>query len=183
MKAYRYDILGLAEMRWTGSGDLNNGEVIWSGEEKDHQRGVVFLLNSRARLALLGYKPVNSRIIAARFNGQPLNLSVIQIHAPTADSTEEEIEEFYENLENTLTELPRKDIKIISGDWNAKIGTDNTGWEHIMVKHGYGTRNERGERLLEFAAKHEMMICKTLNSNKRTVGSTPGHHRMANTPL
>lgn len=39
MKAYRYDILGLAEMRWTGSGDLNNGEVIWSGEEKDHQRG------------------------------------------------------------------------------------------------------------------------------------------------
>ena len=39
MKAYRYDILGLAEMRWTGSGDLNKGEVIWSGEEKDHQRG------------------------------------------------------------------------------------------------------------------------------------------------
>src|SRR6218665_1866585 len=74
MKAYRYDILGLAEMRWTGSGEL-----------KDHQRGVEFLLNSRARLALLGNKPVNSRIIVARFNGQPLNLSVIQIHAPTAD--------------------------------------------------------------------------------------------------
>src|SRR6218665_3863690 len=161
MKAYRYDILGLAEMRWTGSGDLNNGEVIWSGEEKDNKRGVGFLLNSRARLALLGYKPVNSRIIVARFNGQPLNLSVIQIHALTADSTEEEIEEFYENLEITLTELPGKDIKIISGDWNAKIETDNTGLEHIMAKHGYGTRNERGERLLEFAAKHEMMTCNT----------------------
>jgi len=50
-------------MRWTGAGELNNEEVIWSGEENDHQRGVGFLLNSRARLALLGYKPVNSRKI------------------------------------------------------------------------------------------------------------------------
>ena len=59
--------------------------------------------------------------------GRPL----IQIHAPTADSTEEESEEFYESLENTLKELPRKD-KIISDDWNAKIWTDNTcaGWDY-----------------------------------------------------
>lgn len=180
MKAYHYDILGLAEMRWTGSGELNNGEVIWSGEEHDHQRGVGFLLNSTAKAALLGYKPVNSRIIAARFSGQPLNLSVVQIYAPTADSTDEDIEEFYGGLEETLRELPRKDIKIICGDWNAKIGRDNVGWQHIMFKHGYGTRNERGERLLEFAAKHEMMICNTKfeqkDCRKYTWTSPDGKH-------
>lgn len=76
-----------------------------------------------------------------------------------ADSTEEDIEEFYENLENTLKGLARKDIKIISGDRNTTIGKDNTGREHIMLEHWYGTRNEREERLLEFAAKRQMMTC------------------------
>src|SRR6266536_4583295 len=161
MERYRYDILGLSEVRWPATGELNGGEVIWSGEEKDHIRGVGFLLNTRARAALLGYKPVNSRIIGARFSGQPLNLSVIQIYAPTSDSTEEDNEEFYEKLENTLKELHRKDIKVTTGDWNAKIGKDYKGWEDIMQRYGYGERNERGERLLEFAAKHGILICNT----------------------
>ncbi|CAF3762347.1 unnamed protein product [Rotaria sp. Silwood1] len=50
---------------------------------------------------------------------------------------------------------------ILTGDWNAKVGNDNTDWEHVMGKHGYGTRNERGERLLEFAAEHDLFICNT----------------------
>ena len=91
MEGYRFDILGLSEVRWTGAGEINEGEVIWSGEEKDHTRGVGFFLSKRARASLLGYKPVNSRIIAARFGGQPLNLAVIQIYAPTPDSTEEDV--------------------------------------------------------------------------------------------
>ena len=162
MKRYTCDILGLAEMRWTGLGKINGEEVIWSGEEEeDHQKGVGFMLSKRAVNALLGYKPVNSRIGVARFSGQPLDLSIIQIYAPRADSKEEELKEFYEKLESTLKELPKKDIRIIIGDFNAKIGKDNTGWEDIMQQHGYGERNERGERLLEFAAKHNMLICNT----------------------
>jgi len=116
------------------------------------------MLSKRAVNALLGYKPVNSRIIVARFRGQLLNLSIIQIYA---DSEEEELEEFYEKLKSTLKELQKKDIRIIIGDFNAKIGKYNTGWEDIMQQHGYGERNERGERLLEFAAKHNMLICNT----------------------
>ncbi len=161
MKRYRYDILGLAEVRWTGAGELNGGEMIWSGEEKDHVRGVGFLLSQRAKAALLGYKPFNSRMMVARFSGQPLNLSVIQIYAPTADKKEEEIEQFYQDLEQLLEDIPNKDIKIITGDWNAKVGMDNTGWERVMMKYGYGEMNDRGERLLEFALKHDLLIANT----------------------
>ena len=161
MKSYRCDILGLSEVRWTGSGEINGCEVIWSGDETEHQRGVGFLLSSRARMALLGYKPINSRMIVARFSGQPFNVSVMQVYAPTTDKTEEEIEQFYENLDDALKQMPKKDVKVIMGDWNAKIGKDNIGWERVMLKNGYGDRNERGERLLEFALKQDLLICNT----------------------
>jgi hypothetical protein len=161
MEPYKCDILGLAEMRWTGCGEMNGGEVLWSGEEKEHARGVGFLLSKRAQSALLGYFPINSRMMVARFNAKPLNFAVVQVYAPTADSTEEDIETFYEQLKETLRSIPKKDMKLIMGDWNAKVGTDRGGWEHVMGRYGFGTRNERGERMLEFAAEQEMIICNT----------------------
>ena len=181
MERYKCDDLGIAEMRWTRTGEMNGGKVIWSGEEKEHTKGVGFLLNPSARASLLGYKPVNPRIILARFEGNPMNMSVIQVYAPTAESTEEEIDKFYEALESTMAEIPRKDIRIIVGDWNAKIGKDNTGWERIMQKHGFGEQNERGEKLLEFALKHDMLICNTrfeqADQRKWTWRSPDGKHR------
>lgn len=183
MSRYKHDILGLSEMRWTMAGELNGAEVIWSGEEKEHVRGVGFLLSKRAREALMGYNPVCSRIITARFRGSPMNVSIIQVYAPTADSLDEEIETFYNKLEETWEDLPRKDVKVVMGDWNAKVGQDNAGWEHAMGRYGYGERNERGERLLEFASAHDLFICNTRfeqkASRKWTWRSPDGqHHNM-----
>lgn len=81
MKRYRCDILGIAEMRWTGTGEMDGCSVIWSGDETKHEAGVGFLLNKKAIGAMLGYKPVSDRIIVARFQAQPFNISVIQIYA------------------------------------------------------------------------------------------------------
>ena len=177
---YQCDILGLAEMHWTGVGELNGGEVIWSGEEKKRVKGVGFLLSKRAKEALLGYNPVNPRIIAARFSGKPLNIAVIQVYAPTTDSTDEEIEKFYKQIEHTMEELPKKDVKIVIGDWNAKVGMDSEGWELVMGRYGYGQRNERGERLLEFAAKNDLFITNTRfqqkDSRKWTWMAPDGKH-------
>jgi len=168
MEPYNYDILGLAEMRWTGSGEINGGEIIWSGEEKNHVKGVGFLLSKRAQSALLSYKAINARIITARFSGAPFNLAVVQVYAPTADSTDEEIEEFYDGLEKVLDDLPKKDIKIITGDWNAKVGSDNSGWEKVMGRYGYGDQNDRGERLLEFATIKNLFVCNTRFQQKES---------------
>ena len=161
MERYKCDILGLAEVRWTGQGEINGGEVIWSGEDKEHARGVGFYLSKRARGAMIGYYPVSPRIMAARFRGSPFDIAVVQIYAPTADSTEEDIEHFYEQLEDTMAAIPRKDVKYIIGDWNAKVGVDNDGWEAVMGRYGYGERNTRGERLLQFAAEHQLFIGNT----------------------
>ena len=180
MAPYACDILGLSEMHWTGVGELNGGEVIWSGEVRKHVKGVGFLLSKRAKEALLGYNPVNSRIIAARFSGKPLNIAAIQVYAPTTDSADEEVEEFYEQIERTIEDLPKKDVKIVIGDWNAKVGMDRVGWEHVMGQYGYGQRNERGERLLEFAAKNDLFITNTRfqqkDSRKWTWMAPDGKH-------
>ena len=151
MRRFRYDIIGISEVRWTGKGETSDGDFIWSGEEKLHMRGVGFLLSAKAKRALTGYNPVSSRIISARFEAVPFNITVIHVCAPTSASSDEDIEAFYSDIEDTLAKTGKHDVIILTGDWNAKVGDDNTDWKCAMGKYGYGDRNERGERLLEFA--------------------------------
>ena len=161
MKRYKYEVIGISEVRWTRKGETSSGDFIWSGESSTHTKGVEILLNAKARKSLLSYNPIDSRIIMARFNATPFNVTIIHVYAPTAESSEDDIESFYDVVENGIAEVPRKDIIIIIGDWNAKVGDNNLGWESVMGRHGYGKRNERGERLLEFAAEHNLFICNT----------------------
>ena len=76
-------------------------------------------------------------------------------------SSDEDIDDFYGELEEVLNDSPKKDIKVIVGDWNAKIGRDRDRWDTVMGRYGYGERNDRGERLLDFAVQHNMHICNT----------------------
>jgi hypothetical protein len=161
MKRFKYDIIGISEVRWTGKGETPNGDFIWSGEETLHTRGVGFLLSAQAKKALIGYNPVSSRIISARFDAAPFKVSVIHVYAPTSSSSEEDIEAFYNDVEEAIAKTDKKDVIILTGDWNAKVGSDNKDWESVMGKYGYGDRNERGERLLEFATVHDLYICNT----------------------
>ncbi|CAF4610108.1 unnamed protein product, partial [Rotaria sp. Silwood2] len=142
------------------------GDFIWSGEENIHANGVGFLLSKKAKNALIGYNPVSSRVITARFNTTPFKITAIHVYAPTSASSDEEIEAFYNSIENTLAEVPKKDLILMSGDWNAKVGNDNTGWNSVMGRYGFGDRNDRGERLLEFATVHRLFICNTRFQHK-----------------
>jgi hypothetical protein len=181
MKRFRYDILGISEVRWTGKGETSNRDFIWSGEENTHTRGVGLLLNDKARKALIGYNPISSRVITARFNATPFKLTVVHAYAPTSASSDEEIDAFYNSLEDTLSKIHKKDIIIITGDWNAKVGSDNTNWKHVMGRYGYGDRNERGERLLDFATTYQLYVCNTKFQQKPqrkwTWASPDGMHK------
>ncbi|ESO11877.1 hypothetical protein HELRODRAFT_166961 [Helobdella robusta] len=130
----------------------------------------------KSKKALLEYNPVNERMMYARFKGYPRDIDVVVIYAPTMDHSYAEIEAFYDQLKQTLNVLPKKDVKIITGDWNAKIGRDNIGFEEVMGKYGIGNRNNRGERLLEFAKDQKMYITntKTQNTKKWTWESPDG---------
>jgi hypothetical protein len=158
MKRFKYDIIGISEVRWTGKGETPNGDFIWSGEENTYTRGVGLLLGTQARKALIGYNPISSRIITASFDAAPFKLTVIHVYAPTSLSSEEDIETFYSDIDEALSKTDRKDIIILTGDWNAKVGIDNKDWKSVMGRYGYGDRNERGERLLEFATVHNIYI-------------------------
>ncbi|CAF3185587.1 unnamed protein product [Rotaria socialis] len=129
MKRFRFDVIGISEERWTGKGETPSGDFIWSGEDTTHTRGVGMLLSAKAKKTLIGYNPISSRVITARFNAIPFKLTVIHVYVPTSASSDDDIEIFYDSIEHALTQTPKKDIIIVTGDWNAKIGSDNTHWE------------------------------------------------------
>ena len=116
IKRFRYDRVGISKVRWTGKGETSNRDFIWSGEGKTHVRDVGILLSDRARKALIGYNPVNSKIITARFDAAPYKITVIHAYAPTTASSDEDIEAFYSILEDALAKVHKKDIIIITGD-------------------------------------------------------------------
>jgi hypothetical protein len=78
----------------------------------------------------------------------PVNITCLQVYAPTTRAETADIEGFYRNLHSTLNEIARKDVLIIMGDWNSKIG--NREELGTVGKYGLGNRNEAGERLIEF---------------------------------
>jgi len=149
MNKARCEILGLSEVRWTGfvRVELGSGEsIIFSGREDDmHRSGVAIMMSEKAKKSLLEWKPINERIIVARFNSAYIKISMVQVYAPTEDNPDEEKDVFYETLQTIVSQLPRHDIKIITGDFNAKTGKDNTGIQEIMGKHGMGSRNNNGK--------------------------------------
>ena len=104
---------------------------------------------------------MSPRVIAARFSTEPLNITVTNMNALTSMSSDEDIGDFYGELQEVLNDSPKKDIKVRMGDWNAKTGKDRVGWETVMGRFGYGERNERGERMLDFAVQLNMYICNT----------------------
>nr|KAG5699547.1 hypothetical protein BaRGS_033743 [Batillaria attramentaria] len=102
----------------------------------------------------------------SRFNSKGRKVTILQCYAPTNVADEEEKENFYEQLQAALDKAPRRDLKILMGDLNAKVGTDNTDRELIMGKHGTGTQNENGELFTEFCTTNDLVIGGTIFPHK-----------------
>eukprot|EP00794_Sanderia_malayensis_P008574 gene8574-biopygen6861 len=167
-------------MRWLSSGEMvtEQGHKIWfSGKEKRHEEGVGFLLHKDTVRAVMECEPISSRMIRIRLSANPRNLTIIQIYAPTSTTKDEDVDAFYDELCSTLRQVPKKDITIIEGDWNAKIATDLfEDWQGTIGKFAYGTTNERGERLLEFCRMSNVTVANTLgehNDSRRVTWVSP----------
>ena len=90
-------------------------------------------------------------MISVHVQGKPFNISVIQVHAPTSNAEEAEVERFYEDLQDLLELTPEKDVLFIIGYWNAKVGSQET--PGVAGKFGLGIRNEAGQRLIVLPRK------------------------------
>src|SRR5574342_535952 len=118
-------------------------------------------------------------MISVHFQGKPFNIRVIQVYAPTSNAEETEVEQFYEDLQDLLQLTPKKDVLFFIGDWNAKIGSQET--PGVTGKFGLGVQNEAGQRLIEVCQENALVIVNTLfKQHKRrlyTWTSPDGQHQ------
>ena len=118
-------------------------------------------------------------MISVRFQGKPFSITVIQAHAPTSNTEEAEVEQFYKDLPDLLDLTPKKDVLFITGDWNAKVGSQET--PGVTGKFGLGIQNEAGQKLIEFGQENALVIANTLFQQQKrrlyTWTSPDGQHQ------
>ena len=98
-------------------------------------------------------------MIFDHFQGKPFNITVIQVYVPTSNAEEAEVEWFYEDLQDLLELTPKKDVLFNTGDWNAKVGSQEISG--VTGKFGLGVQNEAGQRLTEFCQENTLVIANT----------------------
>ena len=125
MARVNINILGISELKWTGMGKFNsdNHYIYYSGQEYLRRNGVALTINKRVQNAVLGCNLKNIRMISVHFQGRPFNIKVIQVYAPTSNAKEAQVKQFYEDLQDLLELTSKKDVLFITGDWNAKVGS------------------------------------------------------------
>ena len=148
MDNMKLDLLGISECKWIDSGTLVKDDhiMIYSGG-KEHKNGVGIIMRKEIARSLIGYWAISERLIMIKLQGKRFNISIIQIYAPTQDYEEGEIELFYD------------DILCVMGDLNGKVGKERT--TNITGQYSLGTRDKRGERLIEFCQQNKLIITNT----------------------
>ena len=162
MARVNVDIQGISKLKWTGMGEFNSDDhyIYYCGQESLSRIVVAITVNKRVQNAVLGCSFTNDRMISVRFQGKSFNITVIQVYAPNSNAEEAEVERFYEDLQDFLELTPRKDVLFIIGDWNAKVGSQET--PGVTGKIGLGIRNEAGQRLIEFCQENALVITSSL---------------------
>ena len=174
MQRNNLDILGISETHWNQSGQqhLFSGELfIFSGYDEDgpHREGVGLFISKAARKTLRGWEKHGPRMMMASFTTRKkdINMNIVQVYAPTNDAEDEDKDSFYNKLQDVVSKLPNKDVNIIMGDLNAKVGKDNRNYEQVMGKHGLGEMNDNGDRFLAFCTYNRMIIGGTVFPHKK----------------
>ena len=155
-------ILGISELKWTGMGEFNSDDhyIYYCGQESLRRNGVAIMVNKRLQNAVLGCNLKNDRMISVHFQGKSFNITVIEAYAPTSNAEEAEVEWFYEDLQDLLELTPQKDVLFIIGDWNAKVGSEET--PGVTGTFGLGVQNEVGQRLIKFCQENALVTANTL---------------------
>ena len=162
MARVNVNILGISELKWTGMGEFNSDDhyIYYCRQEFFRRNGVAIMVNKRVRNAVFGCNLKNDRMISVCLQGKPFNITVIQVYVPTSNTEGAEVQRFYEDLQDLLELTPKKDVLFIIGDWNAKVGSQET--PGVTGKFGLGMWNEAGQRIIEFCQENALVIANTL---------------------
>ena len=143
MARVNINILGISELRWTGMGEFNSNDhyIYYCQQESLRRNGVAIIVDKRVQNAVLGCNLKNDRIIFVCFQCKPFNIIVIQVYVPTSNAGE--VKWFCEDLQDLLELTPKKDVRFIIGDWNAKEGSQEI--PGVIGKFGLGVQTKQGK--------------------------------------
>ena len=173
-------ILSISEMRWKGSDKITKEvkTILCSGNEEIHINGVRMTLKGKS---LMGWKPVNDTILTARFKSCHSKTTIIQVYAPMEKAEEEEEkDDFYNSLQDTLNEISKHGIKILMGDMNTKISRNRADFEQMIEPFSSASHNSNNdERLILFCSINGLCIgnsCFRYKMIRKCTWRYPGGH-------
>ena len=119
------DILGISERKWMGIGKFNSDDhyIYYCGQDSIRRNGVALIVNQIIWTTVFGVILKSSRIISVGFQSKPFNITVIQVYASITNIKEDEIKQFYEDLQDLIELTTKKDVLLILEDWNEKVGS------------------------------------------------------------
>lgn len=173
MQKYDITILALQEIRWEGTGIIEKSSytLYYAGEKKQGKNGTAFIINNSIKEKIKKFKAINGRISYIQVENKQANFSIINVYAPTEKAEEQEKTEFYEKLEETCENIPKNDILILIGDFNAQIGIEEQNKNVAGRETIHNKTNDNGEKLCNLAAITNTFIMSTKFKHKR-------HHKI-----
>ena len=170
LKRLNIDIAALQETRLPSNGSLREQDYtfFWQGKEPEEHRihGVGFAVRNSILTSVEPPSKGTPRILSLRLSTSSGLVNILSIYAPTLCSPAEAKDEFYEELENTVREIPETEHLFMLGDFNARTGDDYNSWPRNIGHFGVGRLNENGQRLLELCSYHNLCITNTFFSTK-----------------
>lgn len=157
-------ICGLTETHWRGNGHFftDAHAVYFSSSDDSSRNGVAILIPKQKNNSVMGYEAVSDRIMSMKLKASPVNFNLIQAYAPTSEALPLVLESFYQDLQATIAKIPNRELLIIMGDFNSKIGANSAQYSKCVGNFGLGVRNERGERFMQFADENNMVVVNSL---------------------
>ena len=175
IKHIKWDIIGISEMRRPGENlmELASKHILFNKGTDQKERGVGFLVHKNLQGNIQEFHATSDRVASVTINiSKRYKIKIIQIYAPTSLSTQDVLDEFYDDLQTEM-QNQKAHYNIIMGDFNAKVGD---GDEECVGSFGYGTRNDRGDDLVNFATAHGFKIVNTFfkkSKNRRWTWHSP----------
>jgi len=164
------DIAALQETRLASNGSLReqNYTFFWQGKKPEEPRvhGVGFAVKNSLLSTVEPPSTGSARILSLRLSTFSGPVNILSIYAPTLCSSAETKDQFYEELDTTIRDIPAMEQLYLLGDFNARVGSDRDSWPSCIGHFGIGKMNENGQRLLELCSYHDLCITNTFFATK-----------------
>ena len=163
LKTRKFNIVALQEVCWKGTmvRTYRDGHTIYQSCGSTHELGTAFIVMGEMQKRVIGWWPISPRMCRLRIKGRFFNISIINVHSPHLGSTDDDKDEFYAQLESEYDRCPKHDVKIIIGDYNARVGQEVEYRPVIGRFSAHQLTNANGLKLIDFATSKNMAIRST----------------------